>query len=56
MILTNALVVFVHKSKTIDIKTIQEIIRHIRYCIHEIERLNFSEEQKKEAIERVKNS
>ena len=46
----------VHKSKSRDKNAIQEVIRHIRYCIHEIERLNLSDEQRKEAIERLKNS
>lgn len=43
----------VHKSKTKDPTTVREIIRHIRYCIHEIERLDIDENQLKEIRERL---
>lgn len=43
----------VHKSKDKDPKRVQEIIRHIRYCIHEIERLEINESQLKEIREKL---
>ena len=36
----------VHKSKNKDPRDMAEIVRHIRYCIHEIERIDVDTEQK----------
>lgn len=43
----------VHKSKAKDPRRAQEIIRHIRYCIHEIERLEIDESRLKEVREKL---
>ncbi len=43
----------VHKSKAKDPIRAQEIIRHIRYCIHEIERLEINESQLREIREKL---
>lgn len=43
----------VHRSKTKDSIKVREIIRHIRYCIHEIERLDIDEDQLKEIRQKL---
>lgn len=47
----------IHQSTTVDIRKIQEIIRHICYCVHEIERLDIDEKQLEEIRKKlVKNA
>ncbi|MDD2901823.1 MAG: hypothetical protein PHU44_05260 [Syntrophales bacterium] len=41
----------VHRSKRKDVRGVREIIRHIRYCIHEIERMDIDETKLKEIRE-----